>query len=191
VESVDILASMSDAAELGRLIRESRLKKGMSLGQLASTVGRSSSSVRRWERGEVPPAKAIIGDLAVALDLEPSQLDDLRPGPSLPEPIDADAHGQGPSTLEHSAVGESSSVSPPQEPVSSIRDSSPSTPSVGMFGDLVATVRSTTEGWSGWIRGLLTAAVLIVMLVILVWAAGELFSALGEVWDSFDTESTP
>ncbi|MDJ0790940.1 MAG: helix-turn-helix transcriptional regulator, partial [Acidimicrobiia bacterium] len=82
---------MNDAAELGRLIRESRLRKGMSLAQLAAAVGRSSSSVRRWERGEVPPAKAIVGDLAAALDLEVSDLDALRPvapSPETPDPPD-------------------------------------------------------------------------------------------------------
>jgi len=191
---------MENAGDLGRLIRESRLKKGMSLGQLASAVGRTSSSVRRWERGEVPPAKAIIPDLAQALDLEPAELDALRPSPSLPEPLEHDSilldeQGVKPSTIEQPVITQSGTESAPVTAAvtgaSEPAQHPPPPAQEGPFGEIAAVYRSVTEDWSGWIRGALTALVLLIMLIVLLWAAGELVSALGEVWDSFDAESTP
>ncbi|MGI9529332.1 MAG: helix-turn-helix domain-containing protein [Acidimicrobiia bacterium] len=191
---------MEDAGDLGRLIRESRLKKGMSLGQLASAVGRTSSSVRRWERGEVPPAKAIIPDLAAALDLEPSELDALRPGPSLPEPIEpdsivADPAEAKPTTIEQPVITQSGTGTAPVAaagaPTTEPATQPPAPAGEGMFEELAAAYRAVTEDWSGWIRGALTTVVLLAMLLVLLWAASELFSALGEIWDSFDAESTP
>ena len=55
LENTDILLFMNEATSMGRFIRESRLQQGMSLGQLAASIGRSPSSVRRWERDEVAP----------------------------------------------------------------------------------------------------------------------------------------
>ena len=192
--------------ELGRLIRESRLKKGMSLAQLAAAVGRSSSSVRRWERGEVPPAKAIMGDLASALDLDESQLDELRPSSSnhLPQ-SDGDASlgdgqvssegravrpdGRKHTTLEQPIVAPDAGALPPNgSPATTGPSPDSSRSSSGLVGDIVASYRAWTEDWSGWIRGGLTLALLIVMLVVLIWAIGELLDALGEIWDSFDAE---
>ncbi len=172
----------------------------MSLGQLASAVGRTSSSVRRWERGEVPPAKAIIPDLAAALDLEPAELDALRPGPSLPEPLDpdsivADPAEARPTTIEQPVITQSAAATAPEAAAGSLTPEpatrSPAPAGEGMFGEVAAAYRAVAEDWSGWIRGALTAAVLLVMLVVLLWAASELFAALGEVWDSFDAEPTP
>ena len=90
---------MSDTVALGRLIRESRLKQGMSLGQLAAAVGRSSSSVRRWERGEVPPAAGIIDDLASALDIDADELRRLRP-----QPVTAVAQAPSPEAVASAAA---------------------------------------------------------------------------------------
>jgi len=46
------------------------------------------------------------------------------------------------------------------------------------------------RGWVGWLRGLLTAAALILMIFVLVWAVGELFDALRAVMASFDVGSS-
>jgi len=70
---------MASTGELGATIREARLKKGMSLGQLASAVGRSSSSVRRWERGEVAPAATVLSKLQAILEIEPAVLNAPMP----------------------------------------------------------------------------------------------------------------
>lgn len=182
---------MNDATDLGRLIRETRLKKGMSLSQLAAEVGRSSSSVRRWERGEVPPAKAVVPALATALDITEDKLDELRPTgadvvESGDEPAEPGSPNGGPSTLEQPVVD-----APIDEPFS-IDDSVPSEDRAsrsGLLAELRDAWRALTKDWTGWIRGLATAGVLLLLLLILVWAVGELFNALGEIWDSFDAST--
>ncbi len=182
----DSLTAMSDALAIGRVIREARLGKGMSLGQLAAAVGRSSSSVRRWERGEVPPAIGIIDDLARVLDLDPDELRSLRPES---DPV-AEFHEPDtpPSATPIDVIPRIESTGPAFEPVPP-PDAGPSRiRPPGFIGDVVEVVRGATASWTGWIRGLLTFAVLLVMAIVLVWALGELFDALGEVWNSFDAE---
>mgnify|MGYP001814908051 FL=1 len=177
---------------MGRTIREARLAKGMSLGQLAAAVGRSSASVRRWERGEVAPAIGIIDDLARVLDIDAEELRSQSQSggePAVPPPsnsrLDADvAGGNKPSTLEPDAV------SPAQPTARTGETTAVPARSSGIIADAVEAVRHATSGWGGWIRGLLTAVILIVMALVLVWALGQLASALGEIWDSFDTGST-
>ena len=177
---------------MGRTIREARLAKGMSLGQLAAAVGRSSASVRRWERGEVAPAIGIIDDLARVLDIDADELRSQRPSAVEPEaPSVSGSHRDtdmvgvpGPSTFEQDAVA------PAPPPARTGETMAVPARSGGIIADAIEAVRHATSGWGGWIRGLLTAAVLIVMVLILVWALGQLASAVGEIWDSFDTGST-
>ncbi|HSJ72322.1 MAG TPA: helix-turn-helix transcriptional regulator [Acidimicrobiia bacterium] len=178
---------MNDAMAIGRAIREARLEKGMSLGQLAAAVGRSSSSVRRWERGEVPPAIGIIDDLAKVLELDPDELRSLRPDP---DPVAERDEPDTPSPATPIDVIpriESTGLAFEPEPQPDSGGSGRRPP--GFIGDVVEVVRGATAGWTGWIRGLLTFAVLLVMAIILVWALGELFGALGEIWNSFDAET--
>jgi len=177
---------MDGAQELGILIRESRLKQGMSLGQLASAVGRSSSSVRRWERGEVAPAIGIVPELARVLDLDESSLSELRP--SQIEPQDGESEqlelGGRHTTIEDAALKvplvDSGSVS--QSP-----DLASDGASRGILADLRRAVFGQKDSWIGWARGILTTVGLIAMLVILIWALGELATAVGDVWNSFET----
>jgi transcriptional regulator with XRE-family HTH domain len=177
---------MADTAAMGRAIREARLQKGMSLGQLAAAVGRSSSSVRRWERGEVPPAIGVVDQLADVLDLDPEELKAMRPAAEddvrVVEAVsEAQAPAVKPSTLEQPKV----TAPAPEVPA-------PTTPAPrGFLGDTAAALRDMTADWSGWIRGLLTAVVVIVMLIVLVWALGQLFDALRVIWDGFDTGTSP
>jgi len=177
---------MDGAQELGMLIRESRLKQGMSLGQLASAVGRSSSSVRRWERGEVAPAIGIVPELARVLDLDESALSELRP--SQVEPQDMESKqlelGGGHTTIEDAVMKvpnvRSRSVAQSPDPASDAR-------SRGIVADLKHAIFGQKESWIGWVRGILTTVVLIAMLVVLVWAIGELASAVADIWGSFET----
>ena len=71
---------MSDSPTLGTMIRERRLEQGLSLGQLATKLGHTSASVRRWERGEDVPSNALIVRIADALDLDET---DLRAAPTV------------------------------------------------------------------------------------------------------------
>jgi transcriptional regulator with XRE-family HTH domain len=179
---------MSSHEQLGMVIREARLEKSLSLGQLASAVGRSSSSVRRWERGEVAPAASVLPKLAAILEVD---IEDLRDDGSVPtagsdkaDPQDKIQNGRI-STVEQPVVD---SKEPPTSTSQVASDgSSSSQPVLAGFWD---SVTKGGQGWMGWIRGALTVAVLVVMLFVLVWALGELFGALGQVLDSFDVGSS-
>lgn len=184
--------AMTTYAELGALIREARLEKGMSLGQLASAVGRSSSSVRRWERGEVAPAASVLPKLSAILDIDPQGLhhDEVTPATE-PEPEDevdtpaGDSDGVRVSTVEQPVVESDDAPAPLAEPVST---SAPSGDD-GIFAEAWNVIVRSGHGWKGWIRGVVTLAVLTFMLLVLVWAVGELIHALGQVLDSFDVGS--
>jgi len=176
---------MADTAAMGRAIREARLQKGMSLGQLAAAVGRSSSSVRRWERGEVPPAIGVVDQLADVLDLDPDALKALRPAAEDQVGVVEVVSGSKvpavkPTTLEQPAAAPSAPEAAASPPASR-----------GFLGDTLAALREMTSDWSGWIRGILTFVVLVVMVIVLVWALGQLFDALREIWDGFDAGTSP
>lgn len=167
---------MSDTDTLGRFIRQSRLDRGMSLGQLANRVGRSSSSVRRWERDEVAPALAVVPVLAEALGIDPSELEERRPGAG--ESADDVVEEQlTHTTMEQPVVPAAAPEAPTQ--TSSSR--------LGFFGDMWASVAADKASWIGWARGIATTVILLVMVIILLWAIGQLLDGLREIWDSLDT----
>jgi len=179
---------MSPHEQLGVTIREARLEKSMSLGQLASAVGRSSSSVRRWERGEVAPAASVVPKLAAVLEIDIESLRDDKPVRT----IDADDESPQDGTQDKR-------ISTVEQPATAGEESPPPTPQVGsaasssveggVLSSFWVSFTKGGQGWMGWIRGGLTVAALIVMLFLLVWALGELFSALESVLDSFDVGS--
>ena len=68
---------MSQPETLGELIRDRRLARGMSLGQLATSVGRTAATVRAWERDQHAPAVAIIEQLAGVLDVDVQRILDF------------------------------------------------------------------------------------------------------------------
>jgi transcriptional regulator with XRE-family HTH domain len=179
---------MATHEEIGITVRTARLEKSMSLGQLASAVGRSSSSVRRWERGEVAPAASIVPKLAAILDVDPEDLH-FDPQSNTPDPDVAVGKAEGEpgrvSTVEQPVVIDTaSSVNPPDTPIQPSSSSG-----VGVVAKFRASLGSGGQGWAGWLRGFLTLAVLAVMLFALLWAVGELFTAVESVLDSFDVGS--
>ena len=181
----DNLADMDESVTLGRLIRESRLERGLSLGQLASKVGRSSSSVRRWERDEVPPAIGILPDLAAALELDEEELQRLRSGSTTttPDPPSPSQESTTRSTIEGETVSNGSltkahTTDVPRAPAP--KDGG------GLFRDVSRAFLTSKASWIGWVRGIMTAVVLIVLFIVLLWALGELIDALRQVLDSFD-----
>ncbi len=174
------MPAMEETQSLGRYIRQSRLDRGMSLGQLAEEIGRSSSSVRRWERDEVAPAHSVMPVLAEVLHVDISELEVRRPGAVGDEqdgaPIDESATGS--STIEQHAVASGPPVMP-EDPTNA-----PSR--LGLFGDMWASIFEGKDNWIGWVRGVATAVVVVILLVVFVWAVGELFAALREVWNSLE-----
>ena len=171
---------MDEPQSLGRFIRQSRLDRGMSLGQLAGEIGRSSSSVRRWERDEVAPALTVMPVLADVLKVDVGELEKRRPG------LVDDSEG---TDMGEVAMTKSSSTIEQQAlPVQSVVESDePANTRLGLFGDMWSALTEGKDSWIGWVRGILTAVIVVILLIVLVWATGELFSALKEVWDSLST----
>ena len=100
---------MSDANTIGELIRERRLARGLSLGQLATAIGRTAATVRSWERGQHLPAVDVVERLATSLGVEQSRLEDLmfQDPPSLTVVSD-DADDDATPSAATSASGEAS-----------------------------------------------------------------------------------
>ena len=125
---------------LGELIRERRLGRGLSLGQLASEVATSANQVRRWERGEEIPGDDEQSVLGEFLDIDATDLALLATAAATP--IDEDPEPpESPTELVSAAAGVSlTSVSQPkpkarveeldrrQEPVEPERPPTPSEP---------------------------------------------------------------
>jgi transcriptional regulator with XRE-family HTH domain len=101
---------------LGELIRERRLGRGLSLGQLANAVSTSANQVRRWERGEEAPAedaRAVLADfLGIDADVLPVESEPIQPTllAEFEEP-------ESPTELVSAAAGVSlESVAQPEKP---------------------------------------------------------------------------
>lgn len=190
---------MADAPVLGRLIRSARLDKGLSREQLASAVGRSASTVRRWERAESAPSVDVVGDLATALDLDEVELNALaasaRPDDSVTETepasgadIAEEQQVQATPTVRTTIEDEDVVVevtdyfdtAAPVAPPPTQRRSS-------RFGRASSAVWGRRDSWIGWVRGFLTALALLFLFMGLVWALGELWAALQDVLGGFST----
>lgn len=170
---------MTTHKEIGATIREARLGESMSLGQLASAIGRSSSSVRRWERGEVAPAVSVVPKLAAILDIDPDELRTTDSAVSGSDETDGRI-----STVEQAvmdSVGDTDMETDP--PTNGTVEGS------GFVAEMWASIAGGGRGWMRWVRGLLTAAALVVMLLVFVWAVGELLDALSAVLGSFEVGS--
>jgi transcriptional regulator with XRE-family HTH domain len=184
VENGDILRSMSDASSMGRFIRESRLEQGLSLGQLAATLSRSPSSVRRWERDEVAPALALMPQLAAALDVDVSALEERRPTAIEPDQgQEDDSADKTISTVEQPVVASQETPLTPEPPPLANR-------SVGFVGEMWNSVFAEKESWIGWVRGIATALVLVLFVFVLIWAGGEFVNAISDVWHSFGSDGS-
>ena len=181
---------MDDPEALGTLIRSSRVDKGLSLGQLASAVGRSSSSVRRWERGEVAPAMSVVPDLAGALDLDEGELRAMiesthsESSTDSPSESSADESPRTESTIEDDVViAQEVPYFDTPSPVATAPVQRPR----GRFARIYAAIFGRRDSWIGWVRGILTALALFFLFMGLIWAFGELVTAMSEVMDSFST----
>ncbi len=54
----------------GRILREARLRVGLSRVELAARTGKAVSAIGRWERGEVEPSLETLRDLVRSTGLE-------------------------------------------------------------------------------------------------------------------------
>lgn len=63
-----------DKEKTGKLIKESRIKKGLTQHQLADAVGVTNKAVSRWETGNSFPDIALLSTLSEILDLKIEEL---------------------------------------------------------------------------------------------------------------------
>lgn len=65
---------MKDFSDLGKRIKEARIRLGLSQAALAERTGLSQTSINFWENGKRVPKSSSLLKLAPALDLAPQEL---------------------------------------------------------------------------------------------------------------------
>ena len=109
---------MSTRDKIGDLIRERRLARGFSVGQLATRLGLTPAAVRAWERGEDNPAQEHAGSLIEALELDEADLDGLLEIPDETEDAEASSGSDDEAAAEFSdAAATTASVAADHETV--------------------------------------------------------------------------
>ncbi len=185
----------------GQMVREARLERHLSMGQLAAAVDRSTASVRRWERDDGLPSPEVIDALVLRLGLDKGEVDRVtgfaEPQPVEPsepttidegDPIDvvplADAAVAVEAAPLASAAPQPTIV--PRPPVVWPTSSAPVTVVAEAPADqnILQKLRDPDRPWIGYIRALLTIVVLGVLAYVLLWAVPEFLDAFGEMWDS-------
>jgi hypothetical protein len=63
----------------------------------------------------------------------------------------------------------------------------PAQPQVSRYGNVSSAIWGRRDSWIGWVRGFLTALALVFLFIGLMWALGELLTALKDVLGSFST----
>lgn len=192
----------------GQMVREARLERHLSMGQLAAAVDRSTPSVRRWERDEGLPSEDAIETLILRLGLDRADVENALAEHRGDDP-EAAVIGEGdpidvvPLADVAVAVGAGAVVDwqPPEVAEPSEPQPTPAQPRtappapiwptasvpvevVTQDQTLLQTIRDPDRPWLGYIRAVLTIAVLAGLAWILVWAIPEFLDAFGEVWDS-------
>ena len=170
---------MSDPRTFGQAVRQARLAKGMSMGQLATSLERSTASVRRWERDEGLPAQGIVDQLANVLGLDEDDLAliETEAAPP-PPPPPAAQRPPAPESAQatQAGTGRVTGVIPVTEPEPT-----------GIQG-WWKTLYDPANPWLGYLRAALTVIILLILAWLLVWALAGLFDSVGEVWDSMWAE---
>ncbi len=166
---------MSDRRTFGQTVREARLAKGMSMGQLAAAVERSTASVRRWERDQGVPTETVVQDLIAVLNLDEAETAALAaaPVPAAAAPPRPSEPSDATRATFASATHTTWQAAPPSD---------------GTSGWL-ASLRDPEKPWLGYLRAALTVVVLLVLAWVLIWALGGFLNAFGDVWESLWEES--
>jgi transcriptional regulator with XRE-family HTH domain len=161
---------MTDRRTFGQAVREARLAKGMSMGQLAAAVERSTASVRRWERDQGVPTKAVVRELAVVLNLDEAEVSALAAAP-LPAAEPVPRAGEPSDATRATSASMTNTASTPVPPPSG-------------NGGWLSSLRDPEQPWLGYLRAALTVIVLLVLAWVLIWALRGFLVAFGDVWES-------
>lgn len=207
------------AVSPAEIIRRRRAQLGLSQEQLAERIGRAASTVRRWEKGEAVPPDGVISALATALQVAPRDLavafgesgdeesettpDPTTAAPAAPRtaapppapsgratepPIDEQATVAAATAVAASAVAKAPVAAPPQQPKrrSPLWRAPALDPSEGL-----SYLEDSRQRFRYWLRAALTIVAIIILLMLLMWAFGEFWDALGKVWDLFGDDAPP
>jgi transcriptional regulator with XRE-family HTH domain len=207
---VDNLAAMTTRS-FGQIVREARLERHLSMGQLAAAVDRSTASVRRWERDDGVPTPDVVEALVERLDLDRDEVEAVLgtlgepSGPSEPavEAVDEPSIGEGDPIdvvplVEVSATPASAwrSTPPPTAPtpppLTTWATASVPVAVIEQDQTFLQVLRDPDKPWLGYIRAALTIVTLLALAWVLLWALPQFLDAFGELWDSLwqtETES--
>ena len=195
----------------GEFVAARRAELGIPLSTFADLVGRSTGTVRSWERGRAAPGdpKTLVA-MAAVLDVDEAHLAALAGGdrlepPPLPAPSVEDAPAL-PEPDEPLAADEPGDpgfddewTEPDDEPLPWITTDSPAPPPVPDFPTEVGApladdripwlplppahkvIDRTDDGVRYPLRIAATIVAIVLLLVLLQWALGEFTTALGEL----------
>lgn len=189
----------------GRMVRYRRTKLGLSQAKLGELVGRSTTTIRSWERDKTRPndpkvlstLAAILGvderQLFGKVDIEQPVLEETSPtveealatlSPPAPKhqavaSLDEPDRGESSASLQRQLVG----VAPKPAYVAP--------PDPYVRGPLIPTVsdpsymEDRTQRQLYRVRTLATLVALVALVIAFIWAVGEGLGAFGEWWDGF------
>jgi transcriptional regulator with XRE-family HTH domain len=197
----------------GRTVRYRRTKLGLSQARLAELVGRSTATIRSWERDKSRPNDPkVLSTLSAILGIEEARLFEKADvdQPSFEETSPTVEQALATLTPTDSGIGPASDARIPEsEPSVDDGASTPAprterylvgvgtAPSYSAPPDSLSRVPLTpTLGHPSYIedrsqrqlyrvRTLATMVALVALVVAFIWALGEGLGALGEWWDGF------
>jgi len=161
---------MSDGKTFGQAVREARVAKGMSMGQLAAAVERSTASVRRWEKGEGMPSDTVVQRVLSVLDINDGEYTVVDA-----QVVDAGAGRDAPGRVSESMRATSVAAGR-----AAVREEPAADDAPGPLKRFL----DPEKPWLGYLRALLTIITLGLLAWLLIWAAGGLLDAVDAIWQS-------
>jgi len=186
----------------GQIVREARLERHLSMGQLAAAVDRSTASVRRWERDDGLPTPEVVEALVMRLGLDRDDVDGAISDARVDEPPEAEPDSRAASEVIEE--GDPIDVVPQaddagaewQQPVLppvavAVSRQAPVWPTASVpvavieqKQNILQILRDPERPWLGYIRAALTLVVLAGLGWVLLWAVPEFLDAFSDMWDS-------
>jgi transcriptional regulator with XRE-family HTH domain len=192
----------------GEFVAARRTELGIPLSTFADLVGRSSGTVRSWERGRARPGDPkTLAAVAAVLDVEETHLTVLAggerlappPAPTQPgTPADVDEQGEDPQSEPAEGALDEEPASD-DELLPWVTTDAPAAPEVPAFPTEVGApladdrvpwlplppahtvIDRTDEGLRYPLRIAATIVAVVVLLLLLQWALGEFGAAIGEL----------
>lgn len=201
---------MGDKA-FARLIKKRRDTLGLSQARLGELVGRSASTIRNWERGASTPAeRADAVALAAVLGLEESEVlthagfeaAEIEEHPTMDQAYaslaqyrvksaTADSEVEPPVTPATAAETEDEPEDPfepePSEETEAVevRRAAPPTVLEAAGSGEPSYLEDPDERQKYRMRAIITAAIVVFLLIVLLWAFRRTTDSLGALWDDF------